>query len=228
MNKLCQCFRPVFLAAIVVAALIAVTGCGPRDFVIAERGKPADCTIVCGEDADPAVRYAAEELRDYVKKLTDVELPINGNERRKIVISEGGLCDVPSDGFAILATEDDVLRISGTNPRGCIYGVYDLLERYGGVGFYSSWCEKVPRLDRLAVPAMSVNMSAPAFEMREPFWYDVNVHLEFGAKPAERKRCIFASYRDGEWVTGWGTVKKILPDTTGRHPGGYVRKAKQE
>ena len=34
------------------------------------------------------------------------------------------------------------------------------------------------------------------------------------AKPAERKRCIFASYRDGEWVTGWGTVKKILPDDT--------------
>lgn len=33
-------------------------------------------------------------------------------------------------------------------------------------------------------------------------------------KPAERKRCIFASFRDGEWVTGWGTVKKILPDDT--------------
>lgn len=34
------------------------------------------------------------------------------------------------------------------------------------------------------------------------------------AKPAERKRCVFASFRDGEWVTGWGTVKKILPDDT--------------
>lgn len=51
---------------------------------------------------------------------------------------------------------------------------------------------------------------------------------EAPARPAERKRCIFASYRDGEWVTGWGTVKKILPDTSGRRPGGYVRKAKQE
>lgn len=34
------------------------------------------------------------------------------------------------------------------------------------------------------------------------------------AKPAERKRCIFASFRDGQWVTGWGTVKKLLPDDT--------------
>lgn len=51
---------------------------------------------------------------------------------------------------------------------------------------------------------------------------------EAPVRPAERKRCIFASFRDGEWVTGWGTVKKIFPDTTGRRPGGYVRKAKQE
>lgn len=34
------------------------------------------------------------------------------------------------------------------------------------------------------------------------------------AKSVERKRCVFASFRDGEWVTGWGTVKKILPDDT--------------
>lgn len=170
--------------SILLLSLLAIVGCKDSndEFVIAERGKSADCTIVCGEDADPAVRYAAEELRDYVKKLTGVELTINGKERRKIVISEGHLCDVPFDGFAILTTENDVLRISGTNPRGCIYGVYDILERYGGVGFYSSWCEKVPRLDRLVIPTMSVNMSAPAFEMREPFWYDVNEHREFAAK----------------------------------------------
>ena len=176
-----------FRAFLAVGVLAWLWGCkgglsGPDEFVIAERGKPAACTIVCGKDAAPAVRYAAEELRDYVKKLTDVELPINGERRRKIVISEGHLCDVPHDGFAILATENGVLRISGTNPRGCIYGVYDLLERYGGVGFYSSWCEKVPRLDRLVIPAMSVNMSAPAFDMREPFWYDLIKHPEFAAK----------------------------------------------
>ena len=34
------------------------------------------------------------------------------------------------------------------------------------------------------------------------------------AAKTERKRCVFASFRDGEWVTGWGTVKKLLPDDT--------------
>ena len=67
--------------------LLVLTGCKELDndeFVIAERGKSADCTIVCGEDADPAVRYAAEELRDYVKKLTGVELTINGEAGHRI------------------------------------------------------------------------------------------------------------------------------------------------
>ncbi len=182
MSKLCRCLRLLFVTLVVGVAFVSVTGCGAKDFVIAERGHAAGCTIVCGDGADPAVRYAAEELRDYVKKLTGVELTIDGDEERQIVLSVGELDGVASDGFSILATEDDVLRISGTNPRGCIYGVYELLERYGGVGFYSSWCEKVPRLDRLAVPAMCVNTSSPAFEMREPLWYDVNVHHEFGAK----------------------------------------------
>lgn len=50
------------------------------------------------------------------------------------------------------------------------------------------------------VPAEPTREEAPA-EVEAP-------------KPAERKRCIFASFRDGEWVTGWGTVKKILPDDT--------------
>lgn len=38
--------------------------------------------------------------------------------------------------------------------------------------------------------------------------------VEKGAAKAPRKRCVFAAFRDGEWVTGWGTVKKILPDDT--------------
>ena len=31
---------------------------------------------------------------------------------------------------------------------------------------------------------------------------------------SERRRCVFASFRDGDWVTGWGVVKKLLPDDT--------------
>ena len=183
---------------ILLLSLLAIVGCKDSndEFVIAERGKSADCTIVCGEDADPAVRYAAEELRDYVKKLTGVELTINGEAGHRIhlvnllvddefyacvrSLTGASLTVVAPDGFNIVR-KGDGLWILGEGPRGCLYGVYDLLERYGGVGFYSSWCEKVPRLEKLTAPR-GVVVSSPAFAMREPFWYDVNEHREFAAK----------------------------------------------
>ena len=183
-----SCRRRAAIAFFVVVFLTLTFGfldCafGAAEFVIAERGKPAACTIVYGKDAAPAVRYAAEELRDYVKKLTDVELPINGKAGRRIVISgDALLCDVPRDGFVVQVHPNGDLQVDGTNPRGCLYGVYDLLERFGGVGFYSSWCEKVPRLEKLSVPEKCHVEERPAFAMRWPYWYDVNVHPEFAAK----------------------------------------------
>lgn len=51
---------------------------------------------------------------------------------------------------------------------------------------------------------------APAVERQRPA---AKASVESAAK-APRKRCIFASFRDGDWVTGWGTVKKVLPDDT--------------
>ena len=164
--------------------LLALTGCKGLcndEFVIAERGKTPTCTITYAPDAHPCVKYAAEELRDYVKKLTGVELTINGEaDRRIVLLGDVAICDVAPDGFAIRVHNGE-LHVDGTNSRGCLYGVYDLLERYGGVGFYSSWCEKVPRLEKLSAPR-GIVVSSPAFAMREPFWYDVSVHREFAAK----------------------------------------------
>ena len=59
------------------AAPISVNAASP--LVLAKRGAAAEYAIVVGADADECQRYAAEELRDYVKQLTDVELPIVTN-----------------------------------------------------------------------------------------------------------------------------------------------------
>ena len=178
-------FRAVWASLVVVG----LAGCDAlkvsrdaEDFVLAERGKAASCTIVYAPDAHPCVRHAAAELRDYVQKLTGVTLAINGKAKRKILLSDKLASDqVADDGF-VSVTMDGGLCLCGKGPRGVLYAVYDLVERYGGVGFYTSWCEKVPRLDRFAVPAEFCRVESPAFAMREPFWYDVNVHREFAAK----------------------------------------------
>ena len=163
-------------------ALVGWCALSSEELVIAERGQPPAFTIAYGEDASPCVRFAAEELRDYVMRLTGVRLTINGSEKRAIRMGDGlKAADVAPDGFSI-SSQDGTIEISGNGPRGCLYGVYELLERHGGVGFYSSWCERVPQLERFAVPNDRVVVSSPAFRMREPFWYDVNRNRGFAAK----------------------------------------------
>ena len=74
------------------------------------------------------------------------------------------------------------LLVVGSPDRGALYGVYELLERFGGCRWYASWCEKVPRRDRFAVPDTLDDTQVPAFAMREPFWFDVLEHGAFAAR----------------------------------------------
>ena len=170
---------------LLIGSLLAIVGCkglNNDEFVIAERGKTPTCTITYAPDAHPCVKYAAEELRDYVKKLTGVELTINGKAGRKIQLSDTLSSEsIAADGFLTIIM-DRGLCLAGRGARGCLYAVYDLLECLGGVGFYTSWCEKVPAVDRLAVPSGFHRAESPAFAMREPYWYDVSAHREFAAK----------------------------------------------
>ena len=167
--------------------LAAATGCRtlrrpPADFVVATRGAECSCTIVC-ESSAPAVYTAAEELRVNVWKTTGVDLPIGGDAPRRIVLAERGVrTGAEQDAFEIRLDDDGTLRVTGGGPRGCLYGVYELLERFGGIRFYTSWCEKIPDLDRFAVPAGTRIAETPDFEMRQPLWYDVSAHPEFAAR----------------------------------------------
>ena len=64
---------PVLLAGgILSVAALPSSG----EIVLARRGHPADFTRVVRENATECERYAAAELRDFLKRQTDVELPI--------------------------------------------------------------------------------------------------------------------------------------------------------
>lgn len=168
---------------IALSALLPASSVFAADFVLAERDTPAACTIVHAPDASPVLATAAEELSLYVWKMTGVELPVNASAPRRIVLSERGVrTGVEQDSFEIRTTDDGMLHVIGGGPRGCLYGVYELLERFAGVRFYSSWCEKVPTLDRFAIPVPLELAETPDFEMRQPLWYDLSAHPAFSAK----------------------------------------------
>lgn len=70
--------------------------------------------------------------------------------------------------------------------------------------------EKKPIVIRVPEDGYTKTRSDPSVQIK----VSKGAEKQSAAKPSARKRCIFASFRDGEWVTGWGTVKKLLPDDT--------------
>ena len=185
-------FKNILFGLVAVLCSCAAS-CGAGSLVLAERGKPAAFSIVVPANASQPQRYAAEELRDFTEKTTGVRLLIvtadGGSLGASTLPEKAVLLEVKSpvnttwetDGFR-LKVDGSRLRIIGESSRGVLYGVYEVLERFAGCRWYSSWCSSVPRLKRVEVPADLDETQRPAFAMREPYWYDVIAHPEFAAR----------------------------------------------
>lgn len=173
------------VCSIVNAATVAANGavCGV-DFVIAERGAPPNCSIVVDGNAGELERYAATELQTFTKRMTGVELQIctNGVAKadRAVVLRCGGDCASP-DSFR-LKTDGNRFGVTGGGPRGVLYGTYELLQRFGGCEWFSSWVEEVPKRDAFAVPGDLDEFEKPAFDERHANWRDTFASPAFAAR----------------------------------------------
>ena len=157
--------------AMAAVALLA-GGATADNVVLLTRGARSDCALVLPPDASASQRMAADELKTYLRRLTGVDVPEGGDAVRQIRIETLEDPALGEAGYEIAVT-DTALVIRGSKAFGCLYGAYEVLERFGGVRWYSSWCEKVPRLERFEVPARTKFSERPAFEMRCPAWHDV-------------------------------------------------------
>jgi uncharacterized protein DUF4838/glycosyl hydrolase family 67 len=147
-------------------------------------GGTSDFTIVRPADSSPSQVYAAEELQRFAKEMTGAELPIITDERplpakaillgvtrhTATVLGEApDLVKLGDDGFR-LVTHPPHLLIIGSPVRGTLYGVYELLEKYGGCRWYAKHHRSIPKLDSWTIPPLD-ETQLPAFPMREPFWW---------------------------------------------------------
>ena len=155
-----------------------------------ERGIPltadgrSQFAIVLPANASPSQAYAAEELQRFTEEMTGVELPILADDQplpakaillgvtrhtEAVLGSAPDLGKLGDDGFR-LVTKPPHLLIIGSPVRGTLYGVYELLEKYGGCRWYAKHHRFIPKRDSWTIPQVDETQT-PAFAMREPFWW---------------------------------------------------------
>ena len=183
------------LICLAASLAAAASHCAALD--IAVKGKAPEYTIVIAKDAHPAFQSAAKEFADFVEQITGVRLPqaddsaplpakavlIGPNRHSSALLGDKyNLNDMDMDSF-LLKTVGTHLIVLGKK-RGGQYGVYELLERFGGCRWYASWHSVIPKADRFSVPSDLDDFQKPAFFMREPFWFDM-----FRTMQALRNKC---------------------------------------
>ncbi len=167
-------------------ALLMPFGLVAQSVTLARRGEPAAVTLVRPAQSSPSQVYAAEELQRFTAQLTGVTLPIVTDEgplpERAVLIGDtrhtaaalGAPAEVAAlgeDGFRLVCRPPHLLILGGP-VRGTLNGVYEVLERFGGCRWLSSWHSVIPSRETLEVPTLD-ETQRPAFAMREPFWFDL-------------------------------------------------------
>lgn len=127
------------LKVLVVLTLLLALRCSVDAARITQGGRTS-WGVYVPKSAGVVERFASEELRRYVKLMSGATLLDRAQAKQPRTIRLGlradlGGLDLPAskpgfDGYGISVT-DGSITIAGDNPRGVLYGVYDLLERLG-------------------------------------------------------------------------------------------------
>ena len=189
-------------------------------FTVAERGRPADCAVALAPDASLANRTAARELADGVKRLTGVEIPVVEGGKvataRRIVLKTD---PAAAESSFRIEVKGDALCVSGDD-RGVCYGVFELLERFGGVEWFAEGIEDFTARDRFEVPDGFCEAQRPAIPIRDSSWRGALVSAAMAAhlrlNGTHVTKCGMEPYGDiaVRWAYRLGhchTFKNLLP-----------------
>ena len=149
-----------------------------EDTLVFAQNNVSEYTIIRPENSTDANVKAASELQSYIKKISEIEIPIKTDAEPageyEILVgytnrSADGQFDTAKlgdEGF-VIETVGKKLFIAGSGVRGALYGVYTFLEEYLGCRFYASDYEKIPKRDVLGVQPIERNEQIPVFEYRD-------------------------------------------------------------
>ena len=183
-------YKMIHGLAILAVSVTAMAAAAQEQII--QDGKSA-CRIVLQEAASPSEQTAAKVLQSALKGCTGVELPIltapPTDTAPMIVLGCGaaaralGVDPAPESlgeqGYVIRAVPPHLV-IAGTPAAGTLYGVYDFLETYAGVRWYTPDVTKMPETKALALPAVD-RLVKPAFAFRDSSYHVIDASPEFSS-----------------------------------------------
>ena len=163
----------------VITIMLMGMVCGAGNLSITKDGK-AGAWIRLKKQSSAPEKLAAEELRDYVKKISGADLTIStkpekDDKRLRIIIGSledaeisapknvlKSLKQAKKDEAFYIKSEDNTLYIIGKTPVAALNGVYTLLEMMGVRWFYpGDLGENVPQNTTIELPAID-SFQSPA------------------------------------------------------------------
>lgn len=152
---------------VLVSMVCAVFSVGAFDLV---RNSQAQAVAVVGEHPAPTTLTAANELTNYVYQMTGVKMQVSATPvpGLHVVMLGTDYKAVKTDEVCIRFRDDTTLELTGDQPCGTLYAVYELLERFG-CRFWAPANETVPQLKTLAVDRSFAKVYAPPFAWRQAY-----------------------------------------------------------
>ena len=155
-----------------ILAVIAAVGVSEASaFTLVDGGTRA--RIVVGESEPEFVWLAVSDLTNDVKKIAGADLElVRGASAAKGDVFISTVADGRWEAYAVKEV-DGALRISGSDARGTMFGVYDFIERHLGVDPMGFWSDVAhPSRKTLAWDKVEIEQGEPTFRFRGWFLND--------------------------------------------------------
>ncbi len=186
-------------------------------------GLHADWTIVLAEKPAPAEITAAEELQSALLKIFDKKLPIVRGNAPSPAVRIGAtqenarllgidITELGPDEIILKSIGEDLI-LAGAPPRGSLYAVYEYLERYFGVRFWTAFETYYPKKETFALPPVDYRY-APVFHLREAYYDIIRENPGFAAKMRNNWHSTLISVQWGgheQLMGGIHTFEKFVP-----------------
>ena len=213
------------MRSVVVAAALAAAAQGCAQSALVRDGRP-EAGIVISATASADEKLAAQELQDYVRKISGATLPVGTTAAAglpsQVRIGAFGTEAVsawsgerpPPDGFS-LSRKGETLFIVGGDARGTLYGVYDFLETDLGVRWFmpGEMGDDVPSSPTVLLPTVS-RTGSPAFAAVGGFMWAGGP----GASAWERRMRAKVGPTNALFGHNWSNIIPPTPANKQAHP----------